>query len=305
MTRRKRWLLAGLVAVTAAIALSLWLVRDPTGRFLERRSRLAHIEEADVVREGDYTYQEVRLTAANGLQVDLSIKRAVADSGRRIPLVLVLGGHRTGRHVTQIVGATAGTVLAGMSYPYGGDPRPEVITFLRDIPKIRQAFLDTPPAALLSLDYLHSLPSVDTARVEAVGVSLGAPFVIIAGALDERITRVWAVHGSGGSYAPLEMAMRRSIRFAPARWLAAALSNIIIAGPRLAPEKWVARIAPRPFIMVNAIDDERLPSTHVESLFEAAREPKTIIRMRGGHVRSTTEAVRPLVQVVLDRVADP
>ena len=70
-----------------------------------------------------------------------------------------------------------------MSYPFQGDPRPSATTFLMEIPKIRAAFLDTPPALILALDYLMSQPDVYTGHVEAVGVSLGAPFVTIAGAL--------------------------------------------------------------------------------------------------------------------------
>lgn len=115
-------------------------------------------------------------------------------------------------------------MVAAVSYPFTGDPWPDAATFLREIPRIRGAFLDTPPAIMLALDYLLRRPDVDRARVETVGASLGAPFVCIAGALDPRITRVWALHGSGGSYAPLEANMRRTIHLAPVRVLAGALA---------------------------------------------------------------------------------
>jgi hypothetical protein len=135
-----------------------------------------------------------------------------------------------------------------------------------------------------------------------VGVSLGAPFVSIAGALDPRFTRVWVLHGSGGSYAPLEMNMRRTIPFAPLRVVAAAVANVIIAGPRLAPEQWVPRIAPRPFVMVSAEGDERLPRAAVEALYRSAREPKTLIWMPGRHVHADTATIRQLADIVLAKV---
>jgi len=215
--------------------------------------------------------------------------------------VVILGGHHTGRNAVRLLGDTRGTVVAALSYPFTGDPRPDALTFLRDIPKIRAAFLDTPPAIMLALDYLLKRHDVDTTHVEAVGVSLGAPFMCIAGALDPRFTRVWVLHGSGGSYAPLEQNIRRSVP-APLSALAAGIANVILAGPRLAPEHWVTRIAPRPFMMVNAEGDERLPRSSVEELFRTALPPKEAIWMSGAHVHADTATVRKLADIVLARV---
>jgi dienelactone hydrolase len=206
----------------------------------------------------------------------------MADSGR-LPLAVILGGHYGSRRAMRFLGETPGVMVATLSYPFTGDPRPDALTFLRDIPKIRGAFLDTPPAVMLALDYLTSLPGVDPTRIEAVGVSLGAPFMCIAGALDPRFSRVWVLHGSGGSYVPLEAKTKRNIRFGTLRMLAAGIANVIIAGPKLDPVRWVPRIAPRPFVMVNASDDERLPRSAVDALYASAREPKEQW-MSGGHV---------------------
>jgi hypothetical protein len=126
----------------------------------------------------------VRITATSGLAVDLVVRRSLADSGLTLPLAVILGGPYTGREAARLVGETHGVVVAAMSYPFTGDPRPDAATFVRQIPQIRAAFLDTPPALMLALDYLLRLRGVDTSRVEGIGVSLGAPFICIAGAID-------------------------------------------------------------------------------------------------------------------------
>jgi hypothetical protein len=234
--------------------------------------------------------------------VEVTVRRGIADSGRRLPVALILGGHVTGATAARLVGGTPGVMVMAVSYPYDGEPRPSRIQFLTQIPAIRRAFLDTPPALRLALDHLYGLSEVDTTRIEGVGVSLGAPFVTIAAALDPRITRVWAIHGSGGWYAPLESSLRPAIRQAPLRYAAAAVAGVLINGPRLAPERWVAAIAPRPFVMVNATGDERLPRTAVDALYEAALEPREQLWMSGGHIHADAFTIERLVGIVRERI---
>jgi fermentation-respiration switch protein FrsA (DUF1100 family) len=293
--------LVGLV-VAAGVA-SLYLTRDPRPWFTRRHAAVSEVRERVPEIDGTSVLQRVRLTATSGLAVDVTLRREIADTGRRLPTAVVLGGHLTGAEAARLVGPVPGVLVVAMSYPFDGNPRPSAIAFLRQIPAIRGAFLDTPPALRVVLDYLVSRPEVDTTRIEAIGVSLGAPFVTIAGALDERFSRVWALHGSGGSYAPLEMSMRRSIGLAPVRKASAAIASVIIAGPRLAPERWVAGISPRPFVMVNATGDERLPMPAVERLYEAAGQPKEIIWMAGGHIHGDAETIRRLVAIVMSRIS--
>lgn len=290
--------LIGLCAVGGAAR----LLRDPLPHFLERHSGIASVTHGSAVVERGYLLTPVRLRATSGLAVDLVVRRAVADSDSVLPLAIILGGPNTGRETARLLGDTRGVVVAAISYPFTGNPRPDAATFLREIPKIRGAFLDTPPAIMLALDYLLRTPGVDTSRVEAIGVSLGAPFVCIAGAIDARITRVWAVHGSGGSYRPLEANMRRTIGFAPLRMIAAGIANVIISGPRLDPVRWVGRVAPRSFVMINAMNDERLPRDAVDALYEAAREPKERIWMSGAHVHGDSATIERITEIVTPKI---
>jgi dienelactone hydrolase len=304
MRRRRRIVGLTLGVLLTAVALSIaLLLRDPMPHFQARRSSLAMVAESPSVVEEGYALTNVRLTATSGLSLELMIRRSVVDTGAgRLPLAVILGGHYTGRQAARMLGETPGVVVAAMSYPYEGNPKPDALTFLRDIPRIRKAFLDTPPAVMLAIDYLRSRPDVDTTAVEAIGVSLGAPFICVAGALDKRITRVWALHGSGGSYTPLQANMKRAIPFGPLRAVAAGVANVIINGPRLDPVRWVGDISPRPFIMVNASADERLPRPAIDALFNAAREPKELVWMSGLHVHADRETIGRLVSIVMERV---
>jgi hypothetical protein len=294
-------LLLALAASISIATFALFLLRDPLPRMLERRSSLAAVHEGASTVENGYVVTPVRLRAESGLAVELLLRRPVAGS-ERYPVAVILGGHHTGQRSVKLVGETPGIMIAGLSYPFFGSPQPDALTLLTDIPDIRAAFFDTPPAIMLAVDYLLSRPDVDSTQIEAVGVSLGAPFVTIAGALDQRLSRVWALHGSGGSYGPLEASMRRTIPFAPLRVIAASAATVIIAGPQLDPVMWAARIAPRPFVMVNATADERMPAKDVRALYESARHPKELIEMPGGHIHADSATVSKLVAIVVDRM---
>jgi dienelactone hydrolase len=300
-TNMRRLSIALALVVMTLMGGVAYLLRDPLGHFFERRSSVASLSERELAPIGSSRLHAVHIVATSGLEVDLNVKRPAGDSGR-LPLVVVLGGHLTGAEAVRLLGDTPGVIVAAVSYPFTGDPRPSTTTVLRQIPRIRAAFHDTPPALMLALDYLLTRPDVDPSRVEAVGVSLGAPFVTMAAAIDNRFTRVWAIHGSGGSYAPLEANMKRTIPFAPLRYLSATIANIIIGGPRLAPERWAQRITPRPFIMVNATDDERLPRKSIDKLYRHASEPKEQIWMSGKHIHGDQETIQRLVGIVMARV---
>ena len=300
-TRRRLRGIAALLLVLAATA-ALYLLRDPMPHFAERRSHLTHVAATPPEPvDSAHVIETARLTAASGLTVELLVKRPVAGSAPNAPVLLLLGGHRTGREAARLIPDTRGTIVASLSYPFQGDPRLKGLGIIPKVPAIRRALLDTPPAIMLAVDYLLRQPYARGRAVELVGVSLGVPFATMAGALDTRVSRVWAIHGSGGSYTPLEHNVRRKIPW-PASVGVAGLSTVLIAGPRLDPARWAPRIAPRPFVMINALDDERMPRASVEALYRSARHPKELIWVPGGHVRSRPEVVRGLVDLVLSRV---
>jgi len=308
--RRTLAVVTGFALIAVGIA-SAYLLRDQIPRIQERRSRLGSITESPTTSPvaSEYRVDLVALRGVSGLDVELAVKRPRTTDGVvevRRPIVLLLGGHRTGRDAVHLIDDTRGVVVAALSYPFSGNHRVKGLAIVGEVPEIRQGILDTPPAVLLALDYLLGQPYADAAQVEAVGVSLGAPFVTIAAALDDRIGRVWIVHGTGGAFTPIEFNLRRQLGSRLASVPLAALGAMLISGPRLAPERWIADVAPRPVVMINALDDERLPRASIEHLFASAREPKEMIWVSGGHVRSEAEAVKPLVKMILERIlSDP
>lgn len=307
-SRKRRWLMPAAGLLAGGLMVSgwlLWRTRPEFGQFEARRTELASAEvQATRPETGGFVSQSVRVTGANGLQVDLRVLRSGDAAGPR-PLVIILGGHRTGRDAVDLLGAPGPFVVAALDYPYEGPDRPRGLRqSLAAIWHGRSAFRDTPAAVWLALDWLLAQPQVDPSRVELVGVSLGVPFATLAGALEPRFRRVWLIHGGAGNREWIEHNLKPRLISDHWRSLAGGLLHRLAHGSALEPAHWVPQISPRPVVVIGAREDRRLPAHLVERLHAAAAEPKELIWTDGGHVDRRPEAVRQLLEMVRARLAE-
>jgi len=325
MLRRRKFLTLRVIASFAIaklaifVLITLWLVRDPRPHFDARRGTLVETIVAEPRVENGTSEQDVTLVGSSGLRITLAIRRPATDAaanatidttsaagsspdGFRRPLFLVLGGHERGKGAAALIGDTRGAVFASLEYPFDGDHRAKGLATLAQVPAIRRALFDTPPAVQLALDYLLSRPDIDPARVELVGASFGTPFATIAAARDKRVTRLWLAHGGGDVRSLIDRGLEKEIAN---RWLRApvtSLAHVLANGRHFTPERWIAVVAPRPIVMMNATEDEKIPKRSVEILYAAAREPKELIWLPGAHMQgSRPEVIRSLIDAVLRR----
>ena len=307
--KRIAWAAAGLVLALGAAG-TWWLAdlaRPRHGEFVERRGVLVAAETAAPVHQsGGFTSQLVRLRSDSGLRVAARVLRPEGQHDP-LPIIVLLAGHRTGQDAVDLIGHPGKVAMVAIDYPYHGstDVRSGA-SFFRSIRDIQRALLDTPPAASLVLDWLESEPWADTGRAELVGVSFGAPFVAVAGALDERFRRVWFIHGGAGNRGWIEHNLGERIPQGWLRPLVASLVHLLVYGNSFDTEAWVARIAPRPVVIIGARDDEQLPEHKVAKLYAAANEPKELLWTDGGHVDPRrADIVRALLEIVRERVDRP
>ena len=311
MARRARVVSASvLVALGVALGLRAWLLRDPSPHFDERRGRILAVERESEVDSLGTREMHLRVTSTSHLRVELAIRRpsyTAQDSGHvRRPLFLILGGHERGKGAGALIGDTRGAVFASMEYPFEGDHRAKGLAVVAQVPAIRRALYDTPPAAQIALDYLLARPDVDPTRVELVGASFGAPFATIVAARDTRVTRLWLAHGGGDTRAMIDRGLEKEIGNRFLRAPVTALANLLASGPRFTPERWIADVAPRPVVMLNAEDDEKIPRRSVDILYAAALAPKELIWLPGKHMQGNRpDVLQRLIETVLSRADLP
>ena len=245
----------------------------------------------------------VSLVSTSGLTAELRVRRPASDEPA--PVLLVLGGFDTGKDAVELAGAPQGIAYAALDYPYEGEESLSgFYRTARAVPDVQQAFLDSPAVLLLALDWLDEQPWVE--RVELVGASLGVPFTAVAGALDERFSRTWLLHGASDNYALVEHGVRQELESDSKvlSWLVGRSLLFLCYGNSFDTVEWVRRTAPRDVVIVMAREDDFVPLDARQGFFELEDEAHVeLILTEGRHIMpGRPDELRQLLDVVLQRV---
>ena len=305
MTLRRILLVALLLIVVAGGLYCLELAIPKRDYFVERRGTLVAADISEVSSDG-IVQKLVRLESSTGLRVSMRVVRPATATGETLPVIIVMGGEGTGKDAVDLVGTPQGVAYLALDYPYAGDQELDAFwESLTAIPGIQQAFLDSPPAMSLAVDWAEQQDWFDAGNVELVGASLGVPFTAVAGALDDRFTQVWLLHG-GAENVPWVMHVGR--RYVENDFLRGALTRLallLVYGNSFETLGWIPEIAPRPLVIVAARDDDFVPPEAQQPFVEAAAtsEHIEIVWTEGRHIRPTRrEELQQLLDVVLSRI---
>jgi dienelactone hydrolase len=239
--------------------------------------------DADIVDdhvEGDVRLTRLRYDGRAGARVPAVLARPASASGAGRALVLQHGAN-TSKDDYYIQAparrwAKRGwTVLAIDLAEHG-----ERATTNPTDPLVRRRLIGKPAFVGQSVtelragvDLLVATPGVDPGRVGFAGFSLGGMLGTVFAAGEPRIRAAAIVIAGSFAYARYwergDSAQDRARRRANAE----ATDPVFFAGA----------IAPRPFLMVNTVDDPVFPREAVETLFAAANDPKELRWRPGTH----------------------
>ncbi len=299
------WLVL-LVVLSITIALT-WLRWDSglprADWFSQRHGQIDSVIATESITADGQLLESVQLISDSGLQVSFRIVRK-AEYDAPLPVLMILGGYRTGSDSVELFGIVGDKAIVGVEYPYNGPEKLKgMIAIAKAIPLARQAILDTTPAVLLILDWLADQPWVDKKGIIVVGASLGVPFAARAAALDERITAVMLVHGAANNRLWAQKQVARQVDTEFMHYPLATILDWLVYGPMLDTGKHIATVSPRPVLIIGARDDERIPTGQTELLFDVARDPKRLRWTEGRHVQTNrNEIVEELLRIAYDEL---
>ena len=296
-----------LFILLTTISAVLWLRWD-AGRprddwFNERQGEIeTAVVETSVTRYGQLS-EAVELISTTGLRVNFRVIRDTRAGGAA-PVLLTLGGHRTGSDAVDLFGDVGDRAVVGLDYPYDGPEKVKgAAAIARTIPQARQAFLDTVPAVSLVVDWLVQQPWADSNKIIIAGVSLGVPFAATVARRDHRIAGAVLVHGAADNRLWMETQVARRIDTELLHYPLSVVLYWLAYGPVLDTSQHVTHLAPRPLLIINARDDERTPDGQAQMLFAAAGEPKRLRFSEGRHIQpNRTEIIAELLQIIDDEM---
>jgi predicted esterase len=267
---------------------------DYRERFLERRGRLVETEEYFVEESRGHRFFEITLESSTGIRTNGFLK-VPAIGGSLRPAFLILGGLRTGRKTLEYIHNTSGVIMLALDYPYDGKTsRMSTWEFIRSVPRIHRAVIDTAPAAMMAVDYLIERDDVDPGRIIVIGGSLGTFFVPAHAAIDDRPAAAVMIYGAGDIQSIITASNEIPRWLAkPAGWLGAVLLSPV------EPLKYVRYISPRPLLMISGAQDPRIPERCSRLLHDAAHEPKTVRWIDTGHVSIQEEEFHGLISGIM------
>jgi dipeptidyl aminopeptidase/acylaminoacyl peptidase len=200
--------------------------------------------------------------------------------GTRPAAVVVSGGHR-GR-AGDVLGISAALQRAGfhvVAYGWRGTPGSDPAQHTLGVYERRdlEAAIDAVTAR------------VGDVPVGLLGYSLGGAVSLVVAAEDPRVRAVCADSAFSDPLAVLADGVERVLRI-PGAVLTAPVAALLArrTGARLSdfqPLAAVARIAPRPLLLIHGDRDDAVPLLHARRLFDAARDPRELWVVPGaGHV---------------------
>ncbi|MDX1616827.1 MAG: alpha/beta fold hydrolase, partial [Candidatus Promineifilaceae bacterium] len=142
---------------------------------------------------------------------------------------------------------------------------------------------DTQPADIAAaLDYLATRPrpQIDPQRLVLIGHSMGGWAAVLAGAADRRVRAV-AVYGAVADPRTWTFNVEEAAtEYTP--WLQGVTPTDLVAQWKdLAEAFWpvaqVARLAPRPLLIIHGAADGVVPPEQGRSLYEAAGQPRQLV----------------------------
>lgn len=246
---------------------------------------------------------EVDLVVEPGDTIRSMVRRPVPPAGAPVPkhpLAFLIVGIETGRDVVDLVEGHDDVVVFGMDYPFEGEFELSGWGSFATAWSLREMAQRTVRNAHLALGWLRGLPEVDTSDVTMIAVSFGVFTGVAAAAADPRITRLAVVQG-GGRIDEVIAANSERLGLPLPAWLAGKLGMGILSA--FEPNDHVGRIAPRPFILVSGGSDRFFPQESVQSLWDAARDPKEWVRHEAPHVMpDERELIRELTKVLAEKL---
>jgi hypothetical protein len=303
--RALSWLLLGVLALgTVAGGWAGWRFFRMPLEYVEREIPVLTLSDEETYYYkgfiGDRAFHDLTLVAkgVEPIRITISLPRNLPPDP--MPVVVVLGGHRTGRRNLKHIPAPGPNVVIGIDYPHAAELKQADTAFERFVAARRTAFA-VPSQVVAMLRWVGAREWADPRRISLLGYSLGALFVPAI----HRMAQVQGMQLGPGILAyggaDLFNILRANLHWGPewARGILAFLGAL-----------WLRPVDPAAhlpylkgeFLLINSEGgDIFIPDAAVRALHQLMPEPKASVALPGGHIDPRdAQLLRQVVKISRD-----
>ena len=293
MRTRRRWFLGwlvwGLLLTSCAQPQNSAPQYDPELIFGYDKNLPLNAQESVVEETNQYTVYKVVYRSARDQKVPaFFILPKNRPENEKLPCIILMHGLGGDKRMFQMMWGLltqAGFALFAIDAQYHGERKPEESSpFFGMYPyRTRDALIQTVIDLRRAVDYLETRQEIDPKRVGYIGASMGGILGAIFAGVDSRV-QAPVLLDAGGDWKILVEKSALSLWRDTAQTAPERVREVLKVMDVVDPVHWVGRISPRPVLMINGDADNVVPVESNKALHNAARDPKTIVWYRGGHV---------------------
>ena len=273
-----------LVCVTGAW-LAWQLICDPLAALPRQPSSLRVISEEQFDHAGSSEmrqYRKLVFASTEGERIQITVSLPAHVPARPMPVLILLGGLRTGQNSVKNVPQPGDNVIIGYEYPIEKkiDHSPAILWKAK---ALRRAVLQIPGQVTAIIRWARSQPWTDPERISVLGFSLGALFLPAVHRLarDQNLPLGPAIMAYGG--ADIAGLLSYHLKEGP-QWSRDLIAALVAAVLRpVEPALHLPHLRGE-FLLISGANDSLVPEASAHLMQQLTPQPNTVIRLEGGHI---------------------
>ena len=196
------------------------------------------------------------------------------------PSIIILGGMMTGKEAVNYAYGVDNVILVAPDYRYKPRIKYNFITIISDLLKVYNATYLQVVDNLLLIEFLKKWERSRDKNLSILGYSFGVPFAVATARINNKIDQLALVYGGGD----LRYLIKHNLNlFNP--FIDNLLSNLFwIHVINFEPIENLKSLKPIPTLIINGLNDEKIPNISAQKLQDSINYEKTVIWLDSKHV---------------------